>query len=332
MNIGIVTPAPPGSLKGNRITALRWARLLRELGHRVSVCQRFISQDFECLIALHAQRSAGSIVRFRRQHPSRPLVVALTGTDIYGDIHRDQRARRCLELADRLVVLQPLAIRKLPARFRGKARVIYQSVRLADRQTRRRPAAKKPGAPFGVCVLAHLRSVKDPFRTALAARRLPESSQILVRHYGAPLTKAMARRARREMTVNARYRWYGEVPRHAALHSLGRSHLLVLTSRLEGGANVISEAIALGVPVLSSHIDGSVGLLGRDYPGYFPVGDAQALAHLLRRTETDARFYALLRRRCRRLRPLFEPSRERRTWADLLRTMRLGTRREKRDL
>lgn len=94
---------------------------------------------------------------------------------------------------------------------------------------------------------------------------------------------------------------------------------MVLTSRMEGGANVVSEAIAASVPVISSRISGSIGLLGKDYPGYFPVGDTRALADLLRRAETDKRFYRRLKSRCRRLAPLFDPKRERLSWAKLLR-------------
>jgi hypothetical protein len=69
---------------------------------------------------------------------------------------------------------------------------------------------------------------------------------------------------------------------------------------------------------VSSRIAGSVGLLGADYPGYFPTGDTQALADLLHRAETDATFYEDLRRRCDALLPLFDPARERQAWADLL--------------
>jgi glycosyltransferase involved in cell wall biosynthesis len=96
---------------------------------------------------------------------------------------------------------------------------------------------------------------------------------------------------------------------------------LVLTSQLEGGANVISEALALGVPVVSSRIAGSLGLLGADYAGYFPVGDTQALADLLLRAETDAGFYDTLSAQCAQRRPLFEPARERQSWQELLREL-----------
>jgi glycosyltransferase involved in cell wall biosynthesis len=108
------------------------------------------------------------------------------------------------------------------------------------------------------------------------------------------------------------------VPRRRALGVLAGSAALVVTSRLEGGSNVVSEAIAAGVPVLSTRVDGSVGVLGADYPGLFPVGDAGALAALLVRAEEDARFLPELRERVAALRPLVDPARERGAWRALL--------------
>jgi putative glycosyltransferase (TIGR04348 family) len=315
MKICLVTPAPARSRKGNRVTALRWARLLRELGHRVTVAQRYEGQRCDLLVALHAGRSADSIARFRANHPARPLVVALTGTDLYGDIHTSPDARASLELASRLVLLQPLGVDELPEHLRHKARVIYQSVPTPAFRARRRTDL------FEVCVLGHLRPVKDPFRTARAARLLPPVSQVRVLHLGAALSANMAEQALAEQAANPRYRWLGERPRWQALRTLARCRLLSLTSELEGGANVISEALAVSVPVVASRIAGSVGLLGDDYPGYFPFGDTEALAALLRRAETDAPFYRELAARCRRQRALFRPARERRAWARLLKEL-----------
>jgi putative glycosyltransferase (TIGR04348 family) len=312
MRVCLVTPAPAGSRKGNRVTATRWARILRALGHRVTVAQEYDGRRFDLLVALHAARSHASVVRFRTAFPDAPLVLALTGTDLYGDIHTDPRAQQSLELATRLIILQPSGAAELPRRLRPKVRVVYQSV----------PAPRPAGPPkqdlFEVCVMGHLRPVKDPLRTARAARLLPADSRVRVLHLGAALSEAMAEAARAEAVANPRYRWLGEVPRWRALRLLGRCRLLVLTSQLEGGANVISEALAAGVPVLSSRIAGSVGLLGADYPGYFPYGDTRALAALLRRAETDRAFYGRLKKWCERLRPLVDPARERQSWQDLL--------------
>lgn len=312
MRILLVTPAPSGSRKGNRVTAERWARLLRELEQQVRVAEAYHGQRCDLLIALHAFKSYASIRRFRSERPDAPLVLCLTGTDLYGDIRTHAEARESLQLASRLVVLQPLALDELPVSLHDKTRVIYQSVAT--------PSITVPSRPnvFEVCVMGHLRPVKDPLRTAWAARLLPSSSRVRVLQVGGSLSEDLAEQARAEQASNPRYRWLGERPRHQALRLLARCRLLSLTSELEGGANVISEAIALGVPVVSSRIAGSVGLLGPDYVGYFPFGDTQALANLLQRAETDTSFYDALRRQAVQRRPLFDPVRERKCWQELL--------------
>jgi len=312
MRIGLISPASPGSWTGNRVTADRWARILRRLGHRVQVRREYSGEPFDLLVALHARRSAVSIERFAGLRAGSPVIVALTGTDLYADLGRSRKARRSLELASRLVLLQPLGIRELPRRVRAKARVIHQS---ATRPPGRFPPRRDT---FEVCLLAHLRPVKDPFRGAEAVRRLPGTSRIRLLHVGAALERAMASRARREAAANPRYRWLGQLPRWKALRVLARSRLLLLTSRLEGGANVVSEALAAGVPVISSRIAGSEGILGESYPGFFPVGNTKALAALLQRFEDDRAFRASLRTRCARLAPLVDPRRERASWASLL--------------
>jgi putative glycosyltransferase (TIGR04348 family) len=310
--IRLITPAPPRSRKGNRITALRWAGLLRGLGHRVTLEEEYRGGDCDLLVVLHARRSFPSARLFHRLHPGLPLVVALTGTDLYRDLPRSARARQALEWARRIVVLQKLALAELPPTLRARARVIHQSALAAGKKPRRREEA------FEVCVLGHLRAVKDPFRAAEASRLLPDTSRVQVLQAGGALDRTMALRARREEAANPRYRWLGELPRWKALRVLARSRLLVLSSILEGGANVISEALASSVPVLSSRIPGSVGLLGRDYPGYFPPGDTRALARLLKRAEADPAFYRRLEGRCRELAGLADPAREKRSWRRLL--------------
>src|SRR5215813_10398582 len=236
MRIGIITPAPPRSTYGNRITALRWARILKALGHRVVIARKYEGEPYDALLALHARRSYSSISRFHREQPRSPVIVALTGTDLYRDLSKGQSAATSLDLATRIVVLQPKALEDLKPKWRKKARVIYQSVEPVLRNS-----LPDRNGTFDICVIGHLRAVKDPFRAAMASRLLPASSRIRVLQIGQAMTPAMNKRARAEVERNDRYRWLGEQPRSRTLRILAQCQLCVISSRLEGGANVISE-------------------------------------------------------------------------------------------
>jgi putative glycosyltransferase (TIGR04348 family) len=315
MRIGIITPAPPESLYGNRITAQRWAKILRGLGNRVSISQAYDGEPFDLLIALHARRSHRSIMTFRRDCPGAPIVLALTGTDLYRDIKANAQARRSLDIAHRIVVLQPKAFKELRPSLRDKTRLIYQSVEDIRESTKGR---QRFSGIFNACVIGHLRAVKDPFRAAMAARLLPGSSHVRMLQVGGAMTDAMAGRALKEMRLNQRYEWLGEQPRSRVQLILAKSQLCVLSSRMEGGANVLSEAVVNSVPILASRIPGNVGILGEDYPGYFGVGDTKGLARLLTRAETSPEYLADLATRVCKLAPVFSPAREKQSWADLI--------------
>jgi len=311
VRIALVHPALAGAHGGNQTTALRWERLLRELGHAVERSTGWEGGGADLLVALHARKSAAAVRRFRELRPGRPVVVALAGTDL-DDLAADPGAAGAVAAADRLVALQPLAARAVPAAARGKLRVIRQSAVPP-------PAAPAPAEDrFEAALLAHVREVKDPRTVWRATRRLPEGARLVVRHAGAALDPALAAEAAAESARNARYRWLGPLPPDEAARLLASSRLLVVPSRAEGGANVVSEAIAAGVPILATRIPGSVGLLGEDHPGLFAPGDADGLAALLARAESDPGFLAALRRRGERLRPLVDPDREREAWRDLL--------------
>lgn len=265
------------------------------------------------MVAIHAWRSAAAIGRFKARHPARPLIVQLSGTDIYQYITEDAAPTlRSMELADRLVALNSLAFRAVPKPLRDKLRVIYQSAPKPARP--RRPAARR----VEIAVIGHLRDVKDPLRAAAAARLLPETSRIRIVHVGRAYGAAWEAKARAEMAANPRYVWRDDVPRAGVQTLLLRSHAMVLSSFSEGGANVISEAVVCGIPILASRMDGNVGLLGADYPGYFRVGDTRALARLMARVETDRGFVTKLRRAIAGRAPLFRPERETAAWRRLL--------------
>lgn len=296
--IAIVTPARPGTRNGNLHTATRWAAMLRAAGFAVRVLQSWDGKACDALIALHARRSHDSIVRF-----DGPRIVVLTGTDLYGDLPGSAEARRSMQLADRVIVLQEDALRQLPAGTRRKARVVYQS---SGTKLRHAPPRRR----FRIAVVGHLREVKDPFRAALALQLVDDHAMELV-HIGGALDAAHEKQARDWMRREPRYRWLGSLPHGRVLQWIARSHVLVVSSRMEGGANVIAEAARIGVPVLASRMSGNLGMLGAAWPAYFRPGDHAALAALIEQCR-DPAFYGRLETAMRARRHLFAPAAERR--------------------
>lgn len=307
---------PPGARGGNRVTALRWARVLRRLGWGTFLTRSWPHRPFDLLVALHAGHSRPVIERCRREHPAVPVIVACTGTDLYVDLpgggERGRSVLAGLRLADRLIVLQERALHALPADLRTRARVVYQSLPA----TTERPAPD-PDA-FEVCLLAHLRPVKDPLLGARATRDLPQDSRVRLLHLGSALDPELGAAAQRETRDNPRYRWLGERRRRESLCLLARSRLMLSTSLQEGGANAVSEALALGVPVVATAVEGTLGLLGAEHPGLFAPGDTAALTALLGRAEREPEFLEQLAASGRNMAWTTDPARERRAWEELL--------------
>jgi len=318
MRLLIITPAPFGSTKGNRITAERWGEFLRELGHDVCIAEELVSQEFDGLIALHATRSHDAIVAFQNQFPGRPVILCLTGTDLHADLQHQsgEAAYQCavasINRATRLVLLEPAGAKLLPNESLSKEVVILQSAI---------PVTPKPLPKpdcFEISLVGHLRDEKDPFLSARAARLLPVESQIEITHLGAALQEEMEQTANEEMNLNERYRWLNSVSHQRAQEVIARSRLMVLTSKIEGAPSAISEAIVNSVPILATRIPATEGLLGEDYAGLFPIGDVQCLAELMNRAESDDGFLADLQTSINRLAPQFAPSAESATMKALL--------------
>lgn len=301
-SVAIISPALASANNGNWHTARRWAHCLAPLA-QVRIEQEWRGASVNFLIALHARRSAASIAAFAERHPERPLIVVLTGTDLYRDIAVDHSAQRSLALASHLVVLQAEGMRALPPEYAAKTVTIYQSARalLPGRRSRRH---------FDLALVGHLRPEKDPLTAVRALRRLPAELPVRLFHIGGDLDPALAAEVHALGAVDPRYRALGALSQAATRQHIKRCHLLLLPSLMEGGANVLIEAVTSGVPVLGSDIAGNRGMLGADYPGWFPVGDAARLAGLIATAMHDADYYASLSRRCAERVSLFSPTHE----------------------
>jgi glycosyltransferase involved in cell wall biosynthesis len=308
---------PKGALGGNRSTALRWARRLRSLGWSVRRAEharrRAPCRHVDLIVALHAVKVRHEVEGLIELHPEAKLVVACAGTDIY---EQEGDAQPLLERADRLIVLQEQALDELSARQRRRAHVIHQS-------TPRRSVPERE-APE-IAIIASLRAVKEPLLAASAARLLPDDSGLRVVHVGPAICAELEEQVRREQANNARYEWHGNVRRSEALCLLAGARAVVVPSRSEGGANVITEAFAMGTPVLASRVPGNTGLLGEEHPGLFDAGDTQGLARLMLRIEREPGFREDLARRSTVRAALASPDREVAAWRQLLEELGFGT-------
>ncbi|WP_417521577.1 selenoneine biosynthesis selenosugar synthase SenB [Marinobacter sp.] len=311
MDIIVLTPASPGSKAGNRATAERWQVFLEQLGHRVSVVTEYNGEACDLFLALHAWRSYTAVSLFREIWPEKPLVVALTGTDVYRHQHEfPQQTLYSMQVADVLIGLHDQVGDDIPESLRSKLITLFQS---AEKPAGASLRASKESAYFDVCVIGHLREEKDSLRAAMAARLLPANSRIRVSCAGKPHNDRWAMLAKHELQQNPRFRWLGELEKSAIAQLMADSELLVMSSVMEGGANVVSEACRAGLPIIASNISGNVGLLGRDYRGYYPVGDTQALADVLERAESDPTFVEVLRDQVSQLAVRFTPEKERKS-------------------
>jgi putative glycosyltransferase (TIGR04348 family) len=314
-HILIVSPASARENNGNWQTASRWQRHLAQAGrYRATIAQGWEPGQPapDLLVALHARRSAAALSAFAQAHPGRPSLLVLTGTDVYRDIHRDAAAQASLAHATALAVLQPRALDELAQAARDKARVIYQSAPAV------RPARARARADAcDIAMIGHLRAEKDPL-TFIRASRLVTAPCVRLLHVGGALDPELGAAARQAQAENPGYRWLGALPHMATRRLLRRCRAMAICSHMEGGANVIIEAVTSGVPVLASSISGNRGMLGEDYAGYFAPGDSAALARLADRVALDPRFHARLLRQCAARRPLFTPARERAALLDLV--------------
>lgn len=276
MQVVIVSPALADANNGNWQTARRWQRMLAPC-YSVRIVKHWpdasAHQD-SIMLALHARRSAASIAAWFETRGKQGLAVVLTGTDLYRDIRQDAAARTSLQLARALILLQERGPLALPEELRQKVSVIHASA----------PARRilpKSRRLLRAVMVGHLREEKSPDTLFAAMPLLARHPDIRIDHIGAALDSKWEAAALDTMAAYPNYRWLGALPYQTTRNRIQRAHVLIHCSQMEGGAHVIMEAVTSGTPVLASRIDGNVGMLGESYPGYFPWGDARALADLL---------------------------------------------------
>lgn len=323
----ICSPTGEAQQTGNWHTARRYAELLESCGHSVDIVvteasagqpaadasARLMQDPPDALLVLHLARGAdwislGSQLRV-------PVAAVVTGTDLYRDLGPEgkppavERALSSLRLSNRIITLQRSAAEELQARFpwlEGRMRVIAQTVAPTPGLQAKPYEGLGDGGQWQhslrMLVCGHIRPEKDPLTalwgTVLLAEDHPEEAEaglIHLQHIGGSLAddlseEVLGMAALRPQLITCS----GQMLQAEIRRLMADQHLLIQPSRMEGGALVVSEAVAVGLPILASDVPGHRGLLGDDYPGLFPVGDEQALADLMARFVRSADYRASL--------------------------------------
>lgn len=265
MKICVASPYPLSELKGNSVTTHRIVEILNVAGFEARGSHGFDGAPADILISLHAFKGEQAVRDFQRRCPDGKVIVLITGTDLYVDLP-EGRGLESLETTDAIAITHEEARASMPAIFHDKLHIVPSCIEIPEIQ------AKPNAEQFVISIVGHLRSVKRSFLTIEAVAKHPEWD-VEVWQMGEALDEGMSDVACDWEESDSRYKWLGGLPREQSLEVCSQSSLTVNSSLLEGGANTVLEAMTMGVPILASCIEGNVGLLGRDYPGYFEGED-----------------------------------------------------------
>ena len=262
MRICVASPYPLSDLKGNSVTTCRIVELLNELGYLARGSHGFDGDPTDVLISLHSHKGAPAVDEFQRQFPEGKVIVLITGTDLYDDLPQG-RGMTTLHQADAIAIPYREARGGVLQEFDDQIHVVPSSLVIPEIE------AKPEPDQFLITIVGHLRPVKRSFLTVEAVAAHPEWENVTVRQLGEALDQESLKTACDWEEKDRRYQWLGALPREESLALCARSSLTVNSSLSEAAPNALLEAMTLGVPILSSKIEGNIGLLGEDYPGYF---------------------------------------------------------------
>jgi glycosyltransferase involved in cell wall biosynthesis len=340
----ILTPFGQKSGMGNWRTASRYAQMLRASGINASIYEPSQIEDActhsgqrTVAIVLNAARSSEAVTTFVAEQI--PVMLVMTGTDLYGALspeqsgsERYQRAEQALHLARLILVLQAEAGDEIRRRWPKLADRVHCVLQTSAPRKPYAPVMTQHSKTIRFLVAGHIREEKDP-RTAFIGfhRAFPDGwatradgGRVPVRliHVGSHQDKMLAQELIR---LGAQYPGIlleGPLSHAQTLRQMTHVHCLIQSSVSEGGALVVSEAVACRLPVIASAIPAHRGQMGADYPGFFKTGDPDDLARVLQQFVSDDVFVARLRESGQALASLLaSPTAEREALARLVRQL-----------
>ena len=279
-------------------------------------------EDFDAFLSFFLYPT-GFVAGLLARREERPHVACAVGNDVKKYVFSPEKTAACrsaLANADRLVFLAEdlLALADSLVPIRDKSRVIYNSV---VQGTARWPGPRKQG-PFSVRsagIFKHAKGLPYLIKAIAALRRTGEIFLDLAgetRPEEIPLRDAIIDRFGLADVV----RPHGVVPHEAMPEWLAQGDVFALPSVSEGCPNVLMEAMAVGLPCVTTRVGAATTLVEDGVSGLLvDWGDAGQLETALGRLRAEPELAASLGSQAARRMALFSPERECREWEALMR-------------
>jgi glycosyltransferase involved in cell wall biosynthesis len=239
---------------------------------------------------VHFGNEAAAVGALARTLGARGLSITIHGPDEFDDVP-GQRLRHKVEAADRVVCISQFARSQLmrltaPPHW---AKLLLCRLGVDAAQFAPTPSARRPG-PLRLLSVGRLAPAKGQLLLVQACARLHRDGlpfELTV--VGDGPDRARLQREVGRMGLAGRVRFTGALNQAEVQAELARADAFVLPSLAEGIPVVLMEAMASGLPCVTTPVNGIPELIQHDRTGLLAApGDPQALAEQLARLLTDA--------------------------------------------
>jgi len=301
--------APDIRVHAVRYAPRAWRRLAQESGGVVTGLRRspwqvlllpglLLGLFWRCLLRagdadlIHANWSvcgamAGIIGRLRRK----PVITTLRGSDV-ARATRSWLDRIILDLAVRnsrvVICVSDAMAERLRTQFPHRTANIHACLNGVDEAFFEIDRVVSDGTSLRVLAVGNLIRLKgfDVLIEAVARSRYRERMHVSIVGSGPERESLLAQAA--SLGVSSCFTLVGAVPATDVPKRIAEADVFVLSSRSEGRPNVVVEALAGGVPVISTDLEGVQGMVSNGDTGWLvAVDDADALAAALDQAATD---------------------------------------------
>ena len=292
--VALVSPFTLPYCCGNSILTNRLQRGLAKRGYKVALFnsnkekpEQVIQFSPQVIHSFNAERTCQWIENSRKCFPA-PWVITLTGTDYApwcGIKDPPAPIRESLENAGALIVFHSAAAKKLSVSLsilKNKIHIIPQGVAPIESGEDRRTVRAKYGIRQEEVVFLMVAGIRPVKNVPLAIKAFYEVkkqlSDVTLLHIGPNMDKKEADRVFALSENLSCFRSLGELVPLEVRGLMRAADVFVNTSFHEGMSCAILEAMAEGLPILASSVDGNLSLVKEGENGFiFSVDDPQTL-------------------------------------------------------